>query len=178
MVAEVLLEIIKIIFPAAIVFATSYFLLKGMLDKESKMRLYEIRKRDRKETMAIRLQAYERLALLLERISPGNLIPRVRQSGMSARALQIELMANIRAEFEHNLSQQIYVSSELWDTINIAKNQTLKVINLVSASIPEDADSLALSKAILDYYIQAERSLPTEKALDMLKIEVKELFGR
>jgi hypothetical protein len=176
MVAEVVLEIVKIVFPAAIVFATAWYLLKNMLENQEKMRLYEIRRKEKRETIGLRLQAFERLALFLERISPGNLIPRVRRSGMMARELQFELISHIRQEYEHNLSQQIYVSSELWDTINYSKNDLIKVINLISTSLPEDADSMELAKGILDYYIKSAQGLPTEKALDLLKLEVRKLY--
>lgn len=176
MVADVILEIIKIVFPAAIVFATAWFLLKNMLDSQGQLRLYEVRRKEKRETIGLRLQAYERLALFLERISPGNLIPRVRNSGMNVKELQIELISHIRHEYEHNLSQQIYVGSELWDTINYSKNDLIKVINLLSTSMPPDEDSMVLARAVLDHYIKSEQGLPTEKALDLLKMEVRKLF--
>lgn len=177
MVAEVIIDLVMIIFPAGIVAIVAYFLIKGMLANQEKLKLYDLRVKEKKETLMIRLQAYERLALFLERISPGNLIPRVRQPGMNSKELQYHIISSIRSEYEHNLSQQIYVSPELWDTINFAKNELIKVVNLLSASLPENADSMELTKGLLDYYIKAERTMPTEKALDLLKIEVRKLYN-
>lgn len=176
MVGEVIIDLVMIIFPAGIVATVAYFLTKGMLDNQEKLKLYELRQKEKKDTLMIRLQAYERLALFLERISPGNLIPRVRQPGMGAKELQFHILSTIRSEYEHNLSQQIYISPELWDTINYAKNELIKVVNLITATLPENADSMELTKGILDYFIKAERSMPTEKALDLLKIEVRKLY--
>ncbi len=96
----------------------------------------------------LRLQAYERAILFLERISPENLIMRVNKSGFTCQQLQSELMQTIRSEFEHNLSQQIYISHGAWEMLKIARGRTIQLINSLAEKIPKDSPSINLSKAI------------------------------
>ena len=122
------------------------------------------------------MQAYERLALMVERISPASLIPRVKTSNMSARELQIALIENVRQEFEHNLSQQIYVSPTLWKLINNLKEEIIKMIMKIGTTLPEDASASEMSKAIFEFIINMKSEFPTSQILDLLKQEVKELY--
>ena len=94
------------------------------LDNKQKKRLLELKKDERKVITPIRLQAYERSTLFLERISPEALIPRVHKNGMSARQLQQEMLNDVRREFDHNLSQQMYMSDQVWMVIKKAKEET------------------------------------------------------
>ena len=98
-----------------------------------------------------KMQAYERLALFCERISLGNLMLRVRNEKMSAADFRLAMMVAIQQEYEHNISQQVYVSEELWKIIMFAKNDTINIIDLVSKTIPIDGNSLDLSRAVFNY---------------------------
>lgn len=169
------LEILKYILPAAVVFGTSYYLLKNFLDNEYKKQLVEARQMHQKVITPIRLQAFERLAIFLERINPASMGMRLHKNTMSARALQSELLSNIRNEFEHNLSQQIYVSNSTWESVRAAKEETIKIINLASARVSDSATSLDLMKAIMDIITQMEK-IPSQIALENLKKEVKHLY--
>jgi len=159
-----------------VVFAITYYLIKTFLRREYMLKELELRTHNQKEVIPIRLQAYERLSLFLERINFNNLIQRVRAPGMSAKDLQISLISNIRQEFEHNMSQQVYVSSDSWDVINICKDEMVKIVNLVSASLPEEASGDDLSRALFDYLIKSEQVLPTQRALNTLKEEARNIF--
>lgn len=170
-----IIEVLKYILPAAIVFATSYFLLKSFLDNQYKKELMEARLQHQKVITPIRLQAFERLALLLERINPASMVMRVHKSGMTARSLQSELLKNIRSEFDHNLSQQIYVSAQTWESIRIAKEETIKIVNLASARVTDSASGLDLTRAIMEIVTTLEK-IPTQVALDNLKREIKQVF--
>ncbi len=87
----------------------------------------------------MKLQAYERLILLADRIALPNLISRSNQPGLSAREMQNLLVQTIRQEFDHNITQQIYVSPEAWDAIRNLKEQNMLIINQVASFLPESA---------------------------------------
>jgi len=173
---DTILEIVKYLLPSLIVFLTAFFVLKSFFNNEMKKLEQQLRTEARKDTLPLRLQAYERLSVFLERISPANLIPRTIQPGMSAQMLKQALIQSIRAEYEHNVSQQIYVSSNVWRTISLVKDEIIKDINLLSASVPPDVPAKELSKRILEHYLESEHVLPTQQALDLIKMEVKKLF--
>ncbi len=112
------LDVLKYTIPSLIVFATAYFILKTFIESEEKKRTLEIRTKNQKLITPIRLQAYERLTLFLERISPNSVILRVQKPNMTASQLQREMLNIIRTEFEHNLSQQIYISKQAWEVFD------------------------------------------------------------
>ncbi|HXH19772.1 MAG TPA: hypothetical protein VNJ07_11895 [Chitinophagales bacterium] len=173
---ESILEILKYVLPSLIVFLTAFFVLKSFFNNEMKKLEQQLRTESRKDTLPLRLQAYERLSVFLERISPVNLIPRTVQPGMTAMMLKQALLQSIRMEYEHNVSQQIYVSTNVWRTVSLVKDEIIKDINLLSASMPPEAPAKDLSKRILEYYLESEHVLPTQQALDLIKMEVKKLF--
>ncbi len=150
-VLAVLLEIVKVTLPALVVFATVYYLFKTYLENDRAIRLAEMRNDGKDTLLPLRLQAYERLVLFCERISLSNLIARIRNEEMTAADLKVALMVAVQQEYEHNVSQQIYVSDNLWKIITFAKNDTINVVNIVSKSLPENASGLDFSRAIFRY---------------------------
>jgi len=177
---ESVIEVIKYVLPVVVVLAGMYFMLRAFFNREERMRNYELRKEDlqesRKIVLPLRLQAHERLVLFLERIHPNSILHRARQQGMSANDLQLALIRSIREEYEFNLSQQLYVSKESWIITTTVKDEMLKLINLIGAKMPEDASSMDLSKAILDYFINSDKDVPTDTAIAFIKEDVKQLF--
>jgi len=130
---------------------------------------------EQKIILPLRLQAYERIILFLERISPNNLIMRMNKQEMSSIQLQSALVKVIREEFEYNLSQQLYISLKAWELVKNAKEETIKLINMASCKIPETAPSGELIKNILDLAIEKER-LPVNDAIDEIKKEIQKIF--
>ena len=123
-----------------------------------------------------RIQAFERLVLYLERINPNNLIMRVHRSGMSASVLHTELLKAIRDEYDHNMSQQIYVSSESWKLCKMAKDETVQLINFSMGKLTKQgATGGDLSKVIFEIYGHLD-SEPTMVASEYLKKELRRLF--
>ncbi len=175
---DVLLKLIETLLyfvPALIVLGAVYMIIKKFFEKEYKLRLLEVKAAAQKDSLALRFQAYERMCLFLERISPNNLLPRVNRSGISARELHAELLISIRAEMEHNLSQQVYVSSKAWEMLKSAKEETIKTINLAGSSLPDGASGVQLNKAIFDILIRNDK-IPTQKALEFIKNEARQLY--
>lgn len=172
---EQTIEILKYTVPAIVVFATAFFMLRMFFDNEQRKRRQEIRMNNQKMITPLRLQAYERLSLFLERISPESMIMRSQLPGMTSAQLQQKLLMTIRTEFEHNLSQQIYIGGSTWEIIKNAKENTVKLINSAANSISSDAQAMELSKVILEQIMQLDAS-PSKMALDFLKQEVAQLF--
>jgi hypothetical protein len=170
-----LLEILKYTLPALIVFMTAYFLIRRFLDNDHRLKRIELMHNNEKFLLPIRLQAYERLVLFLERISPESLLMRINRQNMTSKQLHTELLTNIRAEFEHNLSQQIYVSRESWEVARNARSNLIQIINEAAKSIDPESPSIKLSQTILEVIIDNEKS-PTNQAIDYIKKEVSSLF--
>lgn len=121
-----------------------------------------------------RLQAYERLVLLAERIALPNLISRVGQQDLSAREMQLLLTQTIRQEWEHNISQQIYVSKEAWEAVNNLKEQNMLIINQVASFLPEDATGTQLNKSLLDVLIENPKASLHTIVAEALSYEAKQ----
>jgi len=180
---EFILELLKFSIPAVIVLITSWLLLSNMLDNTLKVKQLDVaaqrmqlNTKRAQEMLPLRFQAYERIALFLERMHPQALIMRTREDNMAAPEMQMALITTIRAEFEHNLTQQIYVSSELWTMVRASVEELISIINQIASKLPTEASGNDLSLAFLRYFL-SEGHLPSQKALDQLNDEVKLLFN-
>ena len=170
-----LTELFKYTIPSLVVLATAYYLLKMFLDKESEKTQMQMRLDVQKISLPVRMQAYERLVLLLERIEPAGLLVRTNQPGMNAINLQAALIQSIRSEFEHNLSQQLYVSTKAWEMVRNAREETIKRINTAAMKLTPEATSTDLASLILINDMDAEQSA-VKGALDLLKSEARNNF--
>ena len=154
-----------------------YRITKRYFDNRQKEQMLQMRIDEHREAVKqvtpIRLQAYERMALYLERISPDSLVLRCYQPGMDTKLLQGVMTKVIRDEWEHNLSQQVYISSKAWQMIREAKEQMIGVINSAAISIPANADPARLASTI--FATVANGQLPTTPALEFLKEEFANL---
>jgi len=121
----------------------------------------------------VNYQAYERLVLYLERINPSNMVLRMHKAGMSAKMLEADMVKSIRTEYEHNLSQQIYFSDEIWKLISTAKEETIQIIGLGSKQIEEKASAVELSKILIKLSAEVQE-LPHDVAIKYLKQELRE----
>ena len=162
---------------ATAVFAASYYVLKTYLENEQKKELLKINSTSKKTVLPLRLQAYERMTIYLERIQPGTLINRCRKDGMTAADLHLSLLSTIRTEYDHNTAQQIYINEKTWEVIKVSKEETIAIINNAAAGIPPKADGKDLSKSVLEQLMKfKERNLPTNKALRALKADMTQYF--
>ncbi|MGY2133384.1 DUF7935 family protein [Hymenobacter sp. HD11105] len=170
-------DLLKIILPALIVAGSLFLLIKQYFEKEQQRRLIELRLQSSKETLPIRLQAYERVTLLLERITPNNILVRLSSAGQTAPEFHRLLLQEIRAEYEHNLSQQLYMSPDAWDHVKQARENVLTMINKAYHALPspQQARGTELAKRVLETLI-AEEVDPTARALNVVKHEAASLF--
>jgi hypothetical protein len=169
------LEVLKYVLPSVVTLLASYFTVKKFLEAEHQKKLDEIRQQHEKQLSPVRLQAYERLVLLMERISITSMVMRLHKPGMSARMLQSEMIKSIRTEFDHNVTQQLYVTNKVWDTMKTAREETVKAINIASAKLPDGASGVDLVNTLYELITKVDK-LPNEIALDMLKMEARQLF--
>jgi len=169
------MDILKIVLPAILVLLTAYLLIDKLLSNEIKRRNFELRKESLATLTPIRLRAYERLVLVLERTTPATLILNVAKPGMTNMDLHTELLAGIRQEFSHNLSQQIYVSNEIWTCIRSAQESLLRLVNTCASKCNPANTANELAERIIQVYNASDQT-PTEVAIDLLKKEVRLYF--
>lgn len=127
-------------------------------------------------TRHLRLQAYERLTLLVDRIALPNLISRVNQSGISARDMQLLLTQSIKEEYDYNITQQIYVSAESWNAVKNLKEQNMLVVNQLASALPPNATGLDLNKLLLEFLMNDKKGNLHEVVSEVLSYEAKKLL--
>ncbi|WGK64807.1 DUF7935 family protein [Croceiramulus getboli] len=172
---ERILDFLFAVAPALIVGLIAYYFFKTHTANEEGRRRFLLHKDIQKDTVPMRLQAYERLTLFLERITPAKLIPRVKPSSQDPIAYENSLIKNIENEFEHNIAQQIYVSEECWNVVLSSKNATIRLIRQTNMSDKIDtADKLR--ETILSNLI--EQPAPSSVGLQFVHREVKTLLGK
>lgn len=170
-----MIEIAKILIPALLVLLTAYLLIDKLLKNENDRRNFELKKENMKQISPIRLRAYERLILLLERTIPSNLLLQVSSANKRSIDLHAELLSAIRSEFSHNVSQQIYVSDEAWSALKTAQESLIQLLNMCAARCQSEDDAAKLVEIFMNAYASSENT-PTEVAIEILKREVRMLF--
>lgn len=169
---EILRDLILIFIPSLLVGTVVYLLLKDFRKTELERISHSNDLEKFRLVAPLRLQAYERMILLLERIAPSQLIMRNIQPEQSAASLQNVLISNIRQEFEHNLSQQVYISSNAWELIKNAREAVVSDINSAAEKLNSTATATDLAQLIFEDDISGDAST-LYKALEFLKQEVR-----
>lgn len=172
---EILAELAKLIIPAAIVLYGMYLTVKSFTQKELEKSILELKMKNRDTILPIRLQAYERICLFLERISPNNLILRLNDATFNAKQLQQVLLGEVRNEFNHNLSQQVYMTDNGWELVKNAKEEIIEVINKAGEAVPENAKGVELARQIFEQMTEKEQD-PIAIALTKIKNEIRQAF--
>ncbi|MDR6942385.1 DUF7935 family protein [Mucilaginibacter pocheonensis] len=170
-----LLDILKYTVAGIGVVWVALYLFKPYLDRADQIQLLELKKSISSQTLPLRLQAYERIILFIERINPANMLVRLNVSGLSAAELQLMVVTEIRNEFQHNITQQIYVSSRVWNVVKRVKEDTLTMVNNTIKAMPNDATGMDISKTILIHLNQLEQD-PYEIATGLVRQDIEELF--
>ena len=171
---EMVYDLLKITIPAGLVLYLAYLLVRSFLQKQLDEIAFSVRQRNQEIVVPIRLQAYERVVLLLERITPSNLISRLSSSEYSAEEFQQILIHEIRNEFNHNLSQQVYMSDSAWTYVITAVEQTISVINSSKNGLDDKAKGFDLAKAILENTAGDEDT--SKQAIKYIKEEIQDIF--
>jgi len=172
---DILLDILLVTIPSLLVFLTAWLLLRNMIRNDQDKRRQELILQNSRTITPIRLQAYERVVLFLERISLESLLVRTNSPGMSAAQLHSALLNTIRSEFEHNLSQQIYMTQQAWEVVRNARSNTIKLINTEFEKAPETATGIEYSRQLLEKVMEMEKE-PTRTAVEYIKNEVARMM--
>ncbi|SOE23103.1 hypothetical protein SAMN06298216_3492 [Spirosomataceae bacterium TFI 002] len=168
-------DFLIILIPAGLVLVGMYLLMRSFLKKQLLEQSFWLKKQSSETVIPLRIQAYERMTLFLERISPNNLLLRLYENAQHVGDFQQLILKEIREEYYHNLAQQIYLSPGLWDEVNKAMNEVMVLVNTSAAELQNDDPALNLSKKIFEKVINEEKN-PTQEALLLLKKEVQMLF--
>jgi hypothetical protein len=175
MIYSFLFEVIKIAVAGIAVVCVAFYLFKPYLENNEKFQLLELKKATGKETLPLRLQAYERVILLIDRINPANLIIRLNAASYTAAELHSLIVAEVRNEYQHNVTQQLYVSPRAWLLVKRVKDDTLNLTRNAMQALPEGAGGLDLGKTILSHLSKLEND-PYDIATNLIRTEVEELF--
>ncbi len=166
------MNFVPVIITAIIAFAV-VAAVKTIVEYRLKAQVVEHRKSTDSIVLPLRLQAYERMALFLERIEPNQLVMRIHSPGLTVAQEQNLLLTAIRSEFEHNLSQQIYISDSVWKEVCNAKDDIMEIISTVAEQMEEGTTGQTFAESLL---IAASQKPVVEKALNTLKADMHKML--
>lgn len=172
---DTFLEILKYSVPALIVFATVYFIMKRYLDQQYAIENLRYKQKHTRDSLPLKLQAYERIMLLCERISIPNLTYRISHKTMNIEQLQTAMMIAVQQEYEHNLTQQIYISDKLWQIVTLAKDQVIQIITKAAEGMEaNDPPAKLLERA--QHLMDSINMNPIDQARAAIKNEINILI--
>ncbi|GGI28897.1 DUF7935 family protein [Pedobacter mendelii] len=152
-----------------------YFVLKNDIQRFFNLKTIELNKESRAHILPLRLQAHERLIIFIDRINPANLLVRLHQQGIGIAVLQAGILNEIRSEYQHNITQQLYVNSIAWNVVRKLKDDTIAMINNAVQGLPVDANGIELSKAILQHMASIDEN-PYDLTIELIKKDISLLF--
>lgn len=173
---ETFLDILKYTIPATIVMIACVVIVRRFLMADFREKQLSLLRDNQSITVRLRLQAYERLVLFLERIHPRQLIPRIYHSDMTVAELEAAIIFNIRAEYEHNLSQQIYVTRQVWNAVRGVKEQEINMVSQIARQLSPSAPAKDLHQRMVDYLLTVE-DMPIEVAMQVINEEAKTVLS-
>ena len=172
---ELIIDLVKIIVPAGLVLYAVYLTLRTFLNREAQKQYVDIKSKNLETVLPLRLQAYERLCLFLERITPANLFRRLNKQGLTALQLQQIAIKEIRDELNHNLSQQVYISDEVWHLVQQSSEEVIAIINQGAEGMSAESQGSELAKKVFNINMNLDIE-PTKVALLKLKEEARMLY--
>lgn len=152
-----------------------YYILKGDIQRFFNLKTIELNKETRAHILPLRLQAHERLIIFVDRINPANLLVRLHQQGIDLATLQAGILSEVRAEYQHNITQQLYVDPVTWGVVRKLKDDTIGMINNAVQGLPAGSNGIELSKAILQHMASIDEN-PYDLTLELIKKDIARLF--
>jgi len=171
----VFVTILQFVIPALVVFLVTYLTLQKYLDEDLKRRKLELQEKKSEAIIPVKIQAYERVTILLERLKPDHLVLRLVHSNMNATQYKQVLLEAVSDEFNHNVSQQIYISDQAWTLIKAVKENTLNIIGSCYKDMTESSKATDLGKAILKEVMNRNDN-SAQVAINFLKKEIDLVF--
>lgn len=170
-----ILQVAIIAFGGIFTVTAAYFLIKSDIQNYFRFKALDAKKQDQAALLTLRLQAHERLIIFIERINPSNLLVRLHEPNISIAMLQRLAINEINTEYQHNITQQLYVSAKNWTVLRKLKDDTIGMINNVASALPADADGLSLSKKVLQH-MSSIADNPYELTIELIKKDIHQLF--
>lgn len=175
MIYSFLYEVIKFAVAGIAVVMVAFYLARPYLNNSQKLQLLDFKKATSAQTLPLRLQAYERVVLLIDRVNPSNMLVRLNASAYTAAELQSLIVTEVRNEFQHNVTQQLYVSTRAWTLVKRLKDDTINLCTGAVRSLPDGATGLDLGRAMLAQLAKMEHD-PYDVAVNMIRTDMEELF--
>ncbi|MHA7129008.1 DUF7935 family protein [Algoriphagus namhaensis] len=172
---EYLYDLLIVILPSGVVLYGMYLIVVSFLAKEREKMLVELKTQNTQTILPARLQAGERLCLLLERITPNNLVRRANPGGLTCGELYAQLTHEVREEFSHNFSQQVYFSEETWEAVKMAVEDVITILNQSRQTVESDASGIDLAKAVFAISLDRKNDA-ISNALRKVKAEIQLYF--
>ena len=172
---DIVIDLIKILIPAGLVLYAMYLVVKSFLNKQNESQIIELRSKNKEIILPLRLQAYERMCLFLERCSPEQLVARLQKADQNVAELQFLMLHELREEFNHNLSQQVYMSHEAWESVKTAKEEMIMLINQSAKNLNPEDKSMQLVKTLFELRMNNEQD-SLSYSLRLLKEEIQAEF--
>lgn len=172
---EIVVDVLMLILPAAIVFFVAHHFITKFFDQERDRRNHEMKTLKFNSLSPLKIQAYERLTIFLDRITPENLILRNTSKDLNATQFKHKIVRAVQEEFQHNISQQLYVSDQSWIMVKLAMDYVLATIDACYKDMPESAKGIDLGKAILVELSNRDKK-PVQAAILFLKKEIELVY--
>ena len=172
---ELLGDILKMLMPASLVLIGVYITVRTLIVKQLERDIVTMREKANEATLPLKLQAYERLSMFLERINPTSLIVRVNNPEFNVIELKLNLLTAINEELNYNLSQQIYVSEEVWTAVKAAKENVMTLIEAAADLLDPTDSSFRLVETVFGIMVQSNQD-PTEAGLKAIRNEARQLL--
>ena len=168
------LEVLKFVVSGVILLALVFFVFKGYFDRYQQIQINHYKATVNKDLLSLKLQALERITLFIERINPANLLLRLHSPGMTAKQMQALVLEDIRAEYQHNVTQQLYLTTETWSIIKRVKEDTISLVNGAVRELPSEASAVELSKLVFANLDSLEQD-PYDLAMMVIKSQYQDL---
>ncbi len=172
---QILVDIIILFAGIFMALMATYYILRNDIQRFFNLKTIELNKESRTQILPLRLQAHERLIIFVDRINPANLLVRLHQQGIAIATLQAAILNEIRSEYQHNITQQLYIDSVTWGVVRKLKDDTIAMINNAVPGLPADANGIELSKAILQHMAGIDEN-PYDLTIEMIKKDIYKLF--
>jgi hypothetical protein len=172
---EYLFYLVLVLVPSAMVFGVAYYFLNKVNTDKALAHTAELRKDRQSHILPMKVEAYQRLILFLERIHPNSIVMRLHNPTKNATLMQHELLEHIRSEFEHNIAQQMFVSPKAWDMVKRAKDDVTQLVHISGKQMDVSSSATDLSSKLFELTAQVD-PFPTDIATRFLKEEFQSMF--
>lgn len=172
---QILVDLLVLSFGIFAALMAVYYVLKNEIETFFDIKNRELKKESRAHLLPLRLQAHERLIVFVDRLNPANLLVRLHQQGIELATLQAGVLNEIKSEYQHNITQQLYVDSVTWNVVKKLKDDTVAMINHAVNELPANSNGIELSKAVLQHMATMKEN-PYDLTIELIKKDIQKLF--